>query len=55
MSTTKEPGQRPQKPKSAAQQASEANTLKQRAVRANTSRPGDRTTGQKQEQNDHKS
>lgn len=46
--------QRPQKPKSAAQRASEANTLQQQAVRANTARPGDRRDGQPQLQADHK-
>jgi hypothetical protein len=35
--------QRPQKPKSAAQRASEANKAQQLAVRSNTSRPNDRT------------
>ena len=42
-STAKPPKQRPQKPKSKAQLASEANTLQQRAVRANLPRPSDRT------------
>jgi hypothetical protein len=37
--------QRPQKPKSAAQRASDANREQQMAVRANRSRPSDRTTG----------
>lgn len=46
--------QKPQKPKTPAQRASEANTLQQRAVRANTSRPNDRRAGQKQDQADHK-
>lgn len=32
----------PQRPKTAAQRASDANKLQQQAVRANTARPGDR-------------
>jgi hypothetical protein len=51
--TQKPQAQRPQKPKSAAQRASEANTIQQHAVRTNTARPGDRRVGQAQLQNDH--
>jgi hypothetical protein len=40
---TKPEKQRPQKPKSAAQRASEANKAQQLAVRANAPRPNDRT------------
>jgi hypothetical protein len=47
-------GQRPQRPKSAAQRASEANTRQQLAVRTNSPRPSDRHTDDLQEQNDHK-
>jgi hypothetical protein len=36
------PSQRPQKPKTAAQLASEANTRQQHAVRTNSPRPNDR-------------
>ena len=41
--------QRPQKPKSAAQRASEANRAQQLAVRSNTSRPNDRTAPETQD------
>ena len=44
---------RPQKPKSAAQRASDANKVMQHAVRTNTSRPNDRRPDQKQDQADH--
>jgi hypothetical protein len=47
------PKARPQKPKSAAQRASDANKLMQHAVRTNTSRPNDRRPDQKQGQADH--
>jgi hypothetical protein len=45
---------KPQRPKTAAQRASEANTLQQHAVRTNSARPADRQAGQAQLQNDHK-
>lgn len=45
--------QKPQKPRSAAQRASDANKLQQYAVRTNTARPDDRRPGQPQLQNDH--
>ena len=48
------PQTRPQKPKSAAQRASDANKIMQHAVRTNTARPDDRQPDQKQEQSDHK-
>lgn len=44
----------PQKPKTAAQRASDANRIMQHAVRTNTARPNDRQPGQKQEQADHR-
>jgi hypothetical protein len=47
------PPQKPQKPRSAAQRASDANKIQQYAVRTNTARPGDRRPGQPQLQNDH--
>jgi hypothetical protein len=43
--------QRPQKPKSAAQRASDANREQQLAVRANRSRPNDRTTAPDHDEN----
>jgi len=46
--------QRPQKPKSAAQRASEANREQQVAVRNNAPRPADRREGDAQLQADHK-
>lgn len=42
-----------QRPKTKAQQASDANKIQQYAVRTNTSRPSDRKLEQKQLQNDH--
>lgn len=46
--------QRPEKPKTAAQRASEANRLQQLAVRDRTARPSDRRTEEAQPQADHK-
>ncbi len=48
------PPQKPQRPPSAAQRASDANKLMQHAVRTNTSRPNDRRPGDPQLQADHK-
>lgn len=52
MSNPSSTGTRPQRPKTAAQRASEANTLQQRAVHTNSARPSDRRadepTGQQQ-------
>ena len=54
MANPPQAAQRPQRPKSAAQRASEANTRQQLAVRTNSPRPSDRRTDDLQEQNDHK-
>jgi hypothetical protein len=43
----------PQRPRTAAQRASDANKIMQYAVRTNTSRPSDRRPGDAQLQNDH--
>ncbi|HVR68451.1 MAG TPA: hypothetical protein VMT98_17515 [Verrucomicrobiae bacterium] len=43
----------PQRPKTAAQRASDANRIMQHAVRTNTSRPNDRNADDKQLQADH--
>jgi len=45
--------QRPEKSRSAAQRASDANKLEQYAVRTNTARPSDRRPGQSQLQYNH--
>ena len=44
----------PQRPRTAAQRASDANKIQQHAVRTNTARPGDRRPGDPQLQADHK-
>ncbi|MDP3738172.1 MAG: hypothetical protein Q8R02_12325 [Hyphomonadaceae bacterium] len=46
MSSPPSSGTRPQRPKTAAQRASEANTLQQRAVHTHTARPSDRQGGE---------
>ena len=45
-STSKPEKQRPQKPKSAAQRASDANREQQLAIRANRARPSDGASGE---------